>query len=121
MTQLRLPSVKTLMRVFGFEDLAKQARAVLEMSRAQLLEHPVGAALEKACFHPPKTSRVRMAILDSLDPGLFGVEYVQIKNTYVGYLNTGETYADTIIYYNGRYRVSSLGDFIERNERRIPK
>ena len=34
----------------------------------------------------------------------------------IQYLNTGDTYAPTIVYYKGRFRVTSWGDIVEQAE-----
>ena len=50
---------------------------------------------------------------------IVGVEGVEEAKTglYADYLNTGDTYAPTVIYWRGAYRVQSLGDFVEIQER----
>jgi hypothetical protein len=108
---MRLPSVKTLSTVF---DDPKQARAILEMSRAQLLALPAGEARARECYHPPKTWDVRMHCLNAIDPGLHGLESMESTGgEYAEYLNTGDTYAPTLIYWCGAYRVQSVGNFVE--------
>ena len=112
---MRIPSVKTLSLVF---DDAKKARTIFEMKRTQLLETEAGAARYKACYHAPKTYDIRLHVLNALDDGMHGVESMQsVNDEYADYLNTGDTYAPTIIYWRGNYRVQSIGDFIETLER----
>lgn len=112
---MRLPSIKTLSSVFYD---AKQARSILEMSNDQLRELPAGAARIAECYHAPKWCDVRMHCLNAIDSGLHGLESVQsVNGEYAEYLNTGDTYAPTLIYWRGAYRVQSLGDFIETMER----
>lgn len=111
----RLPSIKTLSRVF---DDAKQARAILTMSHAALSEHPAGKARIRECSNFPGWLNVRLTALNSIDPGLYGIESVQsASGEHAEYLNTGDTYAPTLIYWRGFYRVQSLGDFVETMER----
>lgn len=112
---IRRPSVKTLGLVF---DNPTEARRILGLSRGELRQHPAGAARHGECHTPPTTEDIRMHVLNSLDPGLHGVEAFKLKRGWVDYLNTGETYAATLIRHDGRYRVQSVGDFIERQERR---
>lgn len=108
---LRKPSTKTLSAVFSDP---KKARAVFEMNRAQLLETEAGAARYKACHRPPKTYDIRLHVLDSLDSGLFGLESMQSTGgEYADFLNAGDSYAATVIYWRGAYRVQSVGDFVE--------
>jgi hypothetical protein len=112
---MRTPSIKTLSAVF---DDPAHAKRILRMPRAQLFETPAGAARDAACYNPPKTHDIRMTVLDSIEPGTYGVEYIAFVNgEYADYLNTGETYAPTLIRWRGRYRVQSMGDFIETMER----
>lgn len=112
---MRLPSVKTLSAVFTDPT---QARAILEMTHVQLRELPAGAARIHECHHAPKWWDVRMHCLNAIDDGLHGLESVQsVNGAYAEYLNTGDTYAPTLIYWRGAYRVQSIGDFIETMER----
>lgn len=111
-----MPSIKTLEQ--AFPDNAREARAVLKMSREGLELHPIGAARIKQCYHAPMTWDLRMSILDSIG-GFYGVESLEgTRGEWAEYLNTGDMYACTIIYWRGRYRVQSLGDFIETQERK---
>ena len=111
---MRTPSIKTLSRVF--ED-PKQAKRILQMSRAELSSLPAGAARIRECYNPPKWWDVRLHCLDAIDPGLFGLEGMPSSDgDYASYLNAGDTYNDTIIYWRGIYRVQSIGDFVETLE-----
>jgi hypothetical protein len=63
----------------------------------------------------PKTYDVRLQCLDALaGTGTYGMESFETRDKYVDYLNTGEMYADTLIY-DGRYSVVCLGTYIERH------
>jgi hypothetical protein len=109
---MNLPSIKTLSRVFG--DQAKAARKILEMTRAELSETPAGAARLSECYNPPTTTDLRMHVLQALDNGLHGLEGIQNNEGYwLEYLNAGDTYAPTIMHWNGRYIVADLGTIIE--------
>lgn len=109
------PSIKTLSRVFTD---AKLARKILEMTRAELSELLAGKARIDECYHPPKTYDVRLACLNAIEPGMHSVEAIESENgEYADYLNTGDSYTDTLIYWQGRYIVQSVGDFIEVKER----
>lgn len=110
----RSPSVKTLSAVFGNP---KEAKRIFRMTRAELCDLPAGAARAKECHNPPPTYDLRMTCLDALDGGLYGVESISVGDEYADYLNTGETYAATVIYWRGNYRVQSIGDFVETLER----
>lgn len=108
-----LPSVRTLRPVFG--DNAKQARAILEMSRRELEQLPAGAARVAECYHPPATSDLRLTCLDAI-AGTHGVESFECRDGSVcDYLNAGDTYALTLVRFRGRYRVTTWGDIAERH------
>jgi ferredoxin-like protein FixX len=117
---VRLPSIKTLRAVF--DDKAPEARRILEMSRAELEALPAGAARVAECYGRPDTVDLRMSCLDALGCGTFGVESFETtkRDWRTGapevceYLNTGDTYAPTLINFCGRYRVASWGDIAER-------
>jgi hypothetical protein len=116
----RLPSIRTLRSVF--QHRAPEARRILEMTRAELEAHPVGAARVAECYHAPTTRDLRMAALNSLDSGLYGVEGFVIGRRNgdadtVWYLNAGDTYTPTLVFWAGAYRVESWGDRVEILER----
>ena len=113
-----LPSVATLARVF---DEPQKARNVLKMSRTDLEATAAGAAMVASCYNSPKTADLRLHVLNSLDTGLHGVEWLRPATDgtpEAAYLNAGDTYTPTLIYVGGRYRVQSVGDYIETQERR---
>jgi hypothetical protein len=115
----RLPSIKTLSEVFDCDSTGKQARKVLEMTRKQLLATDAGKARVSGCYGELPTCVIRMEVLNALEGGLHGVESIAMASgEYADYLNTGDTYAATVILWRGAYRVQSVGDFIERQERR---
>ena len=112
---MRTPSIRTLSEVF---DDPKAAKKVLRMTRAQMLATAAGRARGRQCYNSPSTADICMHVLDSLDPGLFGVESIEMVNgEYADYLNTGDSYAGTVILWRGNYRVQSVGDFVETMER----
>jgi hypothetical protein len=112
---MRTPSIKTLSNVF--QD-PKQAKKILLMARRELTKTGAGAIRLMNCVHPTKTEDLRLSVLNSIDNNMFGVEcIISTKGEYADYLNTGDTYALTLIYWNKSYRVQSVGDFIETMER----
>jgi hypothetical protein len=112
---MRTPSIKTLQAVFG--DKAPIAKSILQMTRAQLLELPAGAARAAECYHSPKTYDIRLHCLDALGES-YGVEAFELENgTYCDYLNTGDTYSPTLLRVNGDYQVACWGDIAERHSK----
>jgi hypothetical protein len=116
----RLPSIRTLET--AFPGKGKELRQALEMTKAQLKQHPAGERRWRECYNPPSCYDLRLHVLDSIAETC-GVEYIAHKDdTFhevhgLEYLNTGETYTPTIVYDHSRkrYRVSSWGDIVERN------
>jgi hypothetical protein len=114
------PSIKTLER--AFPGKGRELRKALEAKRAELVLHPAGAARIEECHHPPKTYDVRMHVLNAIAE-THGVEYINHKDdtftqsSGLDYLNTGDTYALTIIRNcaTGSYRVAAWGDIVERD------
>jgi hypothetical protein len=105
------PSIKKLAEVFG--ENAKQAKAVLVMTRSELLEIPAAAARDAECYHRPATSDLRLTVLNDL-AGTYGVEAFETDKGWCEYLNAGDTYAATLVRFNGKYRVACWGDIAER-------
>jgi hypothetical protein len=109
---MRTPSVKTLQTIFG--DKAKQAKALLTMSRYQLIDTPVGQARFNEWYHAPTTADLRMECLNALGE-FHGVEGFDTRKGLCMYLNAGDTYTPTLIYFTGTYRVACWGDIAERH------
>ena len=113
---MKTPSIKTLSSVFTD---AIQAKKILQMTRNNLLQTEAGKARDLECWNAPKTYDLRLTVLNALE-GLHGVERLSpCKENQNGasYLNAGDSYAPTLIYWNQSYRVQSVGDFIETMER----
>lgn len=113
---MRLPSVKKLREVFG--DNAKKAREILECNDyTELCSMPCNFEMVRRCYHSPKRYALKMNALNSLgdNKGSFhGVEGISnIDDEWLTYLNAGETYAITLVYWRGRYQVTTLGDIVE--------
>ena len=109
---LRSPSIKSLKTLFG--ENAPRAKALLRMNREQLLRTPVGAARVAECYHAPSTQDIRMQCLDALG-NFYGVEGFDTKKGECLYLNAGDTYATTLVRFNGAYRITCWGDIAERH------
>jgi hypothetical protein len=111
----RTPSAKALAAVFTD---AAEAKRIISMDYAELRKLPAAQSRIGECFNPPSKYDVRMHCLNAIEPGLHGLEAMAcVTGEYADYLNTGDTYAPTLIYWRGNYRVQSVGDFIETMER----
>ena len=112
---MRKPCINTLS---GICENPRAVRAVFEMTREELKKTDAGAKRFAECYHPPKTYDLRLCVLNAA-AGFHGVESAQTTNgRFVDYLNAGDTYTPTIIYWDGQYRVQSFGDFVETMQRR---
>jgi hypothetical protein len=115
----RLPSIATLDK--AFPGKGAQLRRALEMTKAELKQHPAGAARWAECYNPPVCYDLRLHVLDSIAE-TYGVEYIASKHDTFheargfDYLNTGDSYTPTIVRdcVTGNYKVSSWGDIVER-------
>jgi len=105
------PSEKKLEEVFP--GYGKKLKEVFKMTREELIKLPAGKRRVDECFHPPKTCDIRMNCLDEV-LNTCGVESLRLKNgQFADYLNTGDTYASTIIFVKGRYCIGCWGDLVE--------
>jgi|GEM_PF-3888976 len=112
---MRYPSIATLSNVFKEPE---EARKVFEMTRCQLKTTEAGRQLVRNCFTPPSDVYLLMTVLNALESGLQGVESLLSEQGVCVYLNTGDSYAATVIFWQRFYRVQCLADFIFTQERR---
>ena len=109
--RFRSPSIAAIES--EFPGKGKLAKAIFRMRRSELETLPAGEARIRECYNPPSTSDVRLHCLNEVLE-TFGIEAFQTRNgTWVEYLNTGDTYAPTIVRINGHYRIASWGDIAE--------
>lgn len=110
----RLPSIKSLEE--AFPGKGKAMRRLLESADA-VRAHPAAIERERECYHFPPLHDLRMHALNA-EAETYGVEYIErYKGSSVSfeYLNTGDSYTTTLVrFVDGRYRVSSWGDIVER-------
>ncbi len=112
---MNLPSIKTLDR--AFPGKGRELRKLLE-SPAAVRAHPAAVRRARECYTPPALHDLRLHALDAVAE-TYGVEYVapghNARSPGFEYLNTGNSYAATIIRFDsGRYAVTSWGDIVER-------
>lgn len=109
---MRYPSIKTLSAVFSDP---KRAREILTMPSGALRALPVCARYLSACHGNPRNFVLRMLALDDIEESAYGVEAAETAAgmEWLEYLNVGDSYAPTVIYWRGNYRVQSVGDFLE--------
>lgn len=108
---LSTPSIKALKLIFG--NKAGDAKALLLMTREQLIQTKEGAKRVAECYHPPSTQDIRMECLNALG-GFCGVEAFDTKAGECMYLNSGDTYTPTLVRFRRSYRVCCWGDIAER-------
>lgn len=111
------PSVKTLQTLGIDRATAKRVRGVLDGSIDPLTIESA-AKYRQACYHAPPDYLLKLYAIDALI-GTFGVEHIAkgrtLRSPAFDYLNTGDTYAVTLIRLGSqRYRVCSWGDIVER-------
>jgi len=117
-----VPSLKTL-KSFLDEEQAKQARALM---RGELdpMEFESVRSWVSQCYNPPSwQEQVERALNEVLDgwgiEAIWGVED-ELWPIAV-YINMGDTYNTTLLYdYRSQtWRVTTWGDFVEKNEKYI--
>lgn len=112
----RIPTAKTLLQIVDKKDdaatqweKAKRCRKVLE-----------GKGEYSGLRRNEKLAEVDTIV------GNHGIEWLTFECQRerwddpdgFSYSNTGDTYAPTLVLYNGRFRVSAWGDMVEVHERR---
>jgi hypothetical protein len=109
------PSIKALRTITSNLTAARRAKAILNMSRAELEVLPAAAARIRECYNPPSTPDLRMTVLDDL-LCTHGVEAFRLRDgSNVMYLNAGDTYTPTIVRMRGNYYVRDWGSIAERH------
>ncbi len=110
----------------------RQAAICLAIMRGQLdpLKYPKHfPATDKwasSCYHPLPAKDCKLSALNELLDGMHGVEAIREEGAwdrYYGdciaeYLNTGDSYAATILldHARGKWMLTSWGDFVEARE-----
>lgn len=124
---MNYPSVKAL--TSAFDLTAAQANQIRDVMRKYVplpckcgRENDPGSADAypyNVCryYHDGKHRYSRMAAIDKL-LGTHGVEFVgaghNSKSPAFYYCNAGDTYTVTILKVNGRFRIGTWGDIVER-------
>jgi hypothetical protein len=122
---MNTPSIKTLMdRLQLSKTDAREIKEVWNMNTKQLLEHV--ANTEKyhivqtwitSCWHIPRVEDIQLEVCNIILEG-YGTEGIQASdNSWLSYVNIGDTYTDTITYFRDLFRVCSYGDIVERHYR----
>ena len=137
--QTNFPSVKRMASIFQVptDHVVRAREIMMGMHRFGLKDQPafeVGRKLEslwcpktaawvRSCYHMPSLHGVKMSCLNEL-LGTHGIEFINLEpGNYtdpngIEYLNMGDTYRDTLIFFNGKYRIASYGDVLEAWERK---
>lgn len=116
----RAPSVRRLVAALGITPaVARQVRGVIHGRIDPCDVSPAAHKRAMLAFHPHAAHVLKLEALNEL-LGMYGVEHVPAgrsvrRSPRFDYLNTGETYATTILRFSGgRYRIGSWGDQVER-------
>lgn len=115
--QKNFPSVKTLEdSLYIDRGTAVKVREIMQSrTRQPILEQFPGIAeYTRACYNSPGFNYIKMLAIDTL-LNTHGVESFRTRKGALEYCNAGDTYAATVIYYQGRFRVACWGDIVERD------
>jgi hypothetical protein len=117
---MNYPSVKRIMEIKDVDRAAAvKVRAILQLTTVDAVTELSGPALDyvRACYHRPPLQLVKLTAVDAI-LRTFGVESIppghNSRSPAIDYCNSGDTYAATLMWTNGRYRVGSWGDIVER-------
>lgn len=134
MAQTRAPSIKTLTSTFRDVDSAraKLIRRAIKIEGYEKLmvfcetHCPKATEQFRKFYNMPSKGQIRAYVLDEL-LGTYGVEYLlKTSEGLAGhcsmtsdklictYLNSGDTYAATLLEFRGRWQVGCWGDIAER-------
>lgn len=118
---MNVPSAKRISKVMRVP--MANARLAWKLMKGRIspesIEHfPRTYKWAMQCYNYPKHSEMVMEALNEVLEG-FGVGVVGDFNDYppkieFEYINTGETYAPTIVKIKGKYILTSCGDMIEK-------
>jgi hypothetical protein len=65
------------------------------------------------CYNKPKLQELKLCAINQIIEG-YGVDVVYESDIFIDYINMGDTYTNTVLYFNGKYYISSWGDIYER-------
>lgn len=120
--QRNYPSVKRIAEVCRVDRAtAKNVRGIMDgtIKVRENPDFPKTFAWQNQCYNPLGLHELKLSAIDET-LGTFGVEVVGDCGCYppridLEYCNTGDTYAGTVCYANGRYFVGSWGDYVEQH------
>ena len=114
------PSIKTIQtRLHLDRQIAIVVRGVLDGS---ISYHKIPGVSEwyRRFHHPPKTYQCKLEAINELIGG-HGVEGFpdpdDMTASGLEYVNMGDTYTTTVVYWKGRYMITTWGDVVEGLER----
>lgn len=114
----RVPSLATLRRVYD-DETARRLRRILD-GREDPCTVDQTDAWRRSCYHPPSRRELIRHACDVIAGG-YGLEAIRDRDgdCVAEYVNTGDTYAATLMFPRGRSPyVSDVGTFVETYERR---
>jgi len=123
MKQKNYPSVKAIMDCCSVDKTtAEKVRAVMshQIRVTDNADFPRTNKWLSSCYNRPRGHRIRFEAINELLGG-FGVEVEGDVHSYppqidLEYVNMGDTYNGTVLY-DGRWKVGTWADWVERNER----
>lgn len=105
------------------------AKTLRALARGEILirdnpDFPVTNQWAASCYNYPRRIDLILSAMNET-AGTYGVEAFNSRKSRMHaiaeYLNTGDTYATTLLFRHdsGTFRLTSWGDFMERNESRL--
>lgn len=117
---MNYPSIKTIQ---GIKDVTRadavKIRAILHLKTVDAVTELSDSALAyvRQCCHTPPLQLVKLTAVDAI-LRTHGVEGIPAghgrRSPAIDYCNAGDSYAVTVLWSGGRYRVACWGDIVER-------
>lgn len=118
---MNYPSVKRIAKTLNLSiDKAKLVRGIIDNS-IRVKDNEAFPNTNKwiySCYNTPSRHEIKMEALNETIGG-FGVEVLGDVYNYppridAEYVNLGDTYIPTIVFHDGRYKLTSWGDIVEK-------
>jgi hypothetical protein len=116
----RVPSVNSLLEAFeekiGYERVMIARGIMKNRIRPDAVKQT--DSWIRSCYHEPSFHEKKMHALNVVLK-MYGVEEILDSrgNLACEYLNAGDTYATTLLFYNGLYHIGTWGELVESMER----
>lgn len=109
---MKYPTIEELRTVFQYPE---KVLDILTSDIEEVIKNYPGAKHRvNECYNHPTDADIRLHAINYLEK-FYGVDGVEVDfNDYISYLQAGDIYDLTLLYYKGRYWIGNWGDEAER-------